>query len=133
MTTEPSREAAFKQRFISVLADAQTDGVKDPEAMALVGSLAAALADRLQQNSWTAAKQALSAAHYDELLTTFQARGNTFHQEGKAKHAYAIQLLIVSLIAMAQRNDPDLAAGEKLMDQLIDRAVALYRQSRPRH
>lgn len=133
MTTEPTKEALFKQRFISVLADLQQNGVKDPEAMALVGSLATELADTLEQKSWTATKQAMTATVYDALLESFQTRGNQYHQEGRNKHAYAIQLLGVSLVAATQRGDADLAVGEKLLDQLIDRAVALHRQSRPRH
>lgn len=133
MTTEPTKEALFKQRFISVLADLQQDGIKDMEAMALVGSLAADLADKLEQKSWTAAKQAMTPTVYDALLDSFQTRGNQYHRDGRAKLAYAIQLLGVSLVASTQRQDADLAAGEKLVDQVIDRAVAVHRQSRPRH
>jgi len=133
MTTEPTREAIFKQRFISVLADLQQGGIDDPEAMALVGSLASDLAEALKQQNWSAIKQTMTAAHYDELLASFQARGNKFHQDGQARHAYAIQLLSVAPVGMTQRGDPDLAAGEKLMDRLIDQAVAIYRQARPRH
>ena len=106
MTTEPSKEAQFKQRFISVLADLKQNGVSDPEAMELVGSLAAELSDALKQKSWVAVKQSMT---------------------------YAIQLLSVSLVAFTQRNDADIAAGEKLVDQLIDRAATHYRQTRTRH
>ncbi|SMQ70107.1 hypothetical protein SAMN06295905_1777 [Devosia lucknowensis] len=133
MTIEPTKEAQFKQRFISVLADLQEDGVKDPQAMGLVGSLAAELADNLEQKSWTSSKQAMTSAVYDALLESFQKRGNQFYQDGKTKHAYAIQLLGVSLVATTQRGDADIAAGEKLLDQVIDSAVAQYRRTRPRH
>jgi len=133
MTTEPTKEAQFKQRFISVLADLREDGLKDSEAMELIGSLAADLADNLEQKSWTGAKQAMTPAVYDALLDSFQKRGNQYHKDGRTKHAYAIQLLGVSLVAMTQRNDADLAAGEKLMDRVIDSAVAHYRRTRPRH
>lgn len=133
MTTEPTKEAQFKQRFVSVLADLQQNGRNDPETMALVGSLAATLADRLGQKSWTAAKQAMTASAYDELIASFQTRGNQYHKDGRDKHAYAIHLLGVSLVAKTQRQDADLAAGEKLVDQLIDRAVAIHRRSSARH
>ena len=133
MTTEPTKEAQFKQRFISVLADLQQDGIKDPQAMELIGSLAADLADKLETRSWSAAKQAMTATVYDALLESFQKRGNQYYQDGRTKHAYAIQLLGVSLVVMTQRKDPDLAAGEKLMDQVIDSAVAHYRRTRPLH
>ena len=133
MTTEPTKEAQFKQLFISVLADLKSDGVKDSETMELVGHLAADLADQLEQKSWTAAKQAMTAAVYDALLESFKTRGNQYYQDGRTKHAYAIQLLGVSLVASTQRSDADLAAGEQLMDQVINSAVAHYRRTRPRH
>ena len=133
MTTEPSRQAQFKQRLISVVADLRQDGINDPEAMALVGGLAADLADALKRPSWTALKQGLTPAIYDELLQSFQKRGNEYHKDGRTKLAYAIQLLSVSLVAFTQRNDADIAAGEELLDQLIDRAATIYRQNRPRH
>lgn len=133
MTTEPTKEAQFKQLMISVLADLHEDGVKDAETMELVGHLAADLADQLEQKTWTAAKQAMTAAVYDALLESFRTRGNQFYQDGRGKHAYAIQLLGVSLVAKTQRFDADVAAGEQLMDQVINSAVAHYRRTRPRH
>ncbi|MCP8883695.1 hypothetical protein NIM87_09315 [Devosia sp. XJ19-1] len=133
MTTEPTKEALFKQRFVSVLADFKQNGIKDSEAMELIGSLAASLADSLEQKSWTGAKQAMTAAAYDALLDSFQTRGNKAHQNGQTKQAYALQLLGVSLVAMTQRSDADLMTGEKLLDQMIDSAVAHYRRTRARH
>lgn len=131
MTTPPTKEAAFKQRFISVMTDLQQDGIEDPEAMGLIGSLASDLADSLEQTSWSAAKRAMSPAAYDALLSSFMTRGNDYHRQGHKKHAYAIQVLGVSLVAATQRGDAQLAQGEKLLDEIIDRAVAIYRQGRP--
>ncbi|MVS98770.1 hypothetical protein [Devosia marina] len=133
MTTEPSKEAQFKQRFISVVADLQQNGIDDPEAMAHIGGLAVELSDALKQKSWVAVKQSMTPAIYDELLASFQKRGNEYHKDGRTKLAYAIQLLSVSLVAFTQRNDADIAAGEKLVDQLIDQAATRYRQVRPKH
>ncbi|WP_297106916.1 hypothetical protein [uncultured Devosia sp.] len=133
MTSEPSKEAQFKQRFISVVADLQQNGINDPEAMALVGSLASELADALKQNSWVGVKQNLTPEIYNEMLESFRKRGNEYHKDGRTKHAYAIQLLSVSLVAATQRNDADIAAGEQLTDQLIERAATIYRQNRSRH
>ena len=133
MTTEPSKEAQFKQRFISVVADLRQNGINDPEAMAHIGGLAVELSDALKQKSWVAVKQSMTPAIYYELLATFQKRGNEYHKDGRTKLAYAIQLLSVSLIAFTQRNDADIAAGEKLVDQLIDQAATRYRQVRPKH
>ncbi len=133
MTTEPSKEAQFKQRFISVVADLRQNGINDPEAMAHIGGLAVELSDALNQKSWVAVKQSMTPAIYDELLATFQKRGTEYHKDGRTKLAYAIQLLSVSLVAFTQRSDADIAAGEKLVDQLIDQAATRYRQVRPKH
>lgn len=125
-----TREEDLKQRLAIVLQDLRDGAVRDPEAMVLVGSLASDLADQLDQKSWTSAKQAMTAAAYDALLDSFQKRGNDHHQNGRTKHAYAIQVLGISLVSFTQRKDTDIAAGEKLLDEIIDRAVALYRKRR---
>lgn len=127
MTDAPSKEAQFKQTFFSVLADLKDAGSRDGEAMALIGSLAADIARQTGQSSWTGAKAALSRQAYDELLASFQDKGNSLHQAGRTKQAYAIQALGVSLVAGTQRGDGDIAAGLPLLDSLIDRAAALVR------
>lgn len=131
MTTAPTKEEEFKQRFATVLADLQQTGVNDGEAMGFIGSLGFELAHKLQQDSWSGAKTVITAETYNGLLKSFETQGNSLHQSGKAKQAYAIQALAVSLIAGTQRQDPQMAAGEKLLDAIIDRAVALHRQQHP--
>lgn len=131
MTTAPTKEDEFKQRFATVLRDLQQAGAHDGEAMGLIGSLASELADQLQQSSWSGAKSVVTTETYNGLLKTFETQGNSLHQAGRAKHAYAIQALAVSLIAGTQRLDPQMAEGEKLMDAIIDRAVTLHRQQNP--
>jgi hypothetical protein len=124
MTADQTKEAQFKQRFVSVLEDLRRDGVADGEAMAMIGTLAADIARPLGQSTWSGAKASLTAQGYDELLNSFRKQGNALHQAGKTKQAYAVQALSVSLVARTQRADKDLAAGEKLLDALIDRSVA---------
>jgi hypothetical protein len=124
-TTE-ARNAEFKQRFASVLADIQQTGYNDGEAMALIGSLAAELCGSLQQQNWTTAKSVMSHQTYNDLLKIFENRGNEYHQAGKQKHAYAIQALAMSLISATMRSDPQMAEGEKMLDAIIDRSVAVY-------
>lgn len=118
-----SKEDEFKQRFVTVLQDLRQEGTKDGEALAMIGTLAADIARPLGQTTWSAAKASLTADGYDELLASFQRQGNALHKAGKTKQAYAIQALAVSLVARTQRSDADLAAGEKLLDNLIDHAV----------
>ena len=118
-----TKEEEFKQRFVSVMQSLQQEGIKDGEAMLMMGSLAARITKSTGQTSWSAAKASLTREKYDELLASFQQQGNDLHKQGKTKPAYAIQALAVSLVARTQRADADLAAGEKLLDNLIDRSI----------
>ena len=122
-----TRLAQFKQHFAAVLDDLQSNGIKDSEAMALLGKLAFGLSGNLGQQSWSAAKSAMTAEIYDDLLKMLRERGNEHHQAGETKHAYAIQVLAVSLVCRTTRADPQLASGEKLLDTVIDRTVQNYR------
>jgi hypothetical protein len=125
-----TKEEDFKQRFVAVLKDLQENGSKDSEAMWLLGSLASDLADDLKAADWSALKRGMQAQTYDTLLRTFEAQGNEHHREGRNKQAYAIQVLAVSLIARTQGADPQMAAGEALLDQIIDFTVAVYRREK---
>jgi hypothetical protein len=129
-TTEV-RNAEFKQRFVAVLADIHSSGQEDPEALGLIGHLASDLAKTLQQPNWSSAKSVITPQTYNDLLKVFEQRGNEYHQAGKAKHAYAIQALAMSLIAGTMRKDPQLAEGEKFLDALIDRTVEIHQSVNP--
>lgn len=124
--TTATRNAEFKQRFTAVLVDIQEMSGEDGEAMALIGSLAADLAATLQQPNWSSAKGVVTPQIYNDLLKIFEQRGNDYHKAGKAKHAYAIQALALSLVAGTMRSDPHLAEGEKLLDTIIDHVVGVY-------
>lgn len=135
MTAEPqdiaARNADFKQRFAAVLRDIKENGAQDGEAMALIGSLASRLAGDLKQKNWTAAKAVMTMQTYNDMLKIFEKRGNENHQAGKQKQAYAIQALAMSLVAGTMRSDPQMAEGEKILDSLIDRSVAVYQTQNP--
>lgn len=124
MTT---KEEQFKTRFASVLADLHQDGVEDGEAMFLLGAGATRICDMGQKASWTELKQALSHADYDRLIEQCRTEGNSYAAEGKQKAAYAIQALAMSLVARTQ-TDPVIREGERLLDAVIDKTVANYRQ-----
>lgn len=126
MTT---KEEEFKQRFVAVLKDLQTNGKDDVEAMWLLGSLASQIIEKAQQRSWSVFKRTLTRAMYDGLLRDFQSEGNALHQQGKGKLAYAIQILGISLIAKTQM-DEQLRAGEALLDEMIDYTITVYRKNR---
>ncbi|MBO9587465.1 hypothetical protein [Devosia sp.] len=129
-TTEV-RNAEFKQRFIAMLTDLQDTAAEDGEAIALIGHLASDLSSNLQQENWSSAKKVVTPQVYNDLLTVFQQRGNEYHQAGKAKHAYAIQALAMSLVSGTMRADQQMAQGEKILDSLIDHSVGVYRSLNP--
>jgi hypothetical protein len=126
MTT---KEEEFKQRFVALMQDLRADAGGDPEAVWILGSLAATLVDAAGAKSWPALKRQLTRADYDGLLRDFQKSGNAFHKEGKGKQAYAVQILGMSLIARTQQ-DADIQAGDELLDEMIARGIAVYRRSR---
>jgi hypothetical protein len=108
--------------------DLNENGQNDREAMWMIGSLAARLVDLYKLRNWTAFKAQLTPAAYDRLLKDFEQQGNGYHKEGKAKAAYAIQLLAISVIARTQQ-DPEVQQGDKLLDGLINGMVAAYRKA----
>ncbi|UYO00826.1 MAG: hypothetical protein KIT02_06360 [Devosia sp.] len=123
----------FSQILASTLQDLRTNGIADGEAMTLIGSLAADIADRLKVSSWSAAKARIDRQLHDQLLKSFQDQGNALHKAGNRKQAYAVQALAVSLVARTQTETPGVREGEHLLDALLDRAVEVYRHSRPTH
>ena len=123
MTT---KEQDFKQRFATLLQDLHQNGTKDRDIMWVLGTLAAELANDLQSTTWSAAKSRMNVAIYDQLLKKFQQRGDEHYRAGRHNEAYAIQVLSYSLIARTQTSDPQMAEGETLIDEVIDRAAALY-------
>lgn len=120
-------EQDFKQRFVAVLQDLQTDGKNDPEAMAMIGNLATDLIDKAKAKSWRGLKQGLTREAYDGLLEDFRREGNAQAKAGRMKQAYAIQVLAVSLIARTQL-DRQMQQGDRLMDELVDAAVGMWRR-----
>lgn len=123
-----AKEDDFKERFVAVVKDLHANGGEDPEAMFLIGSLAARLMDRAKQPSWAAYKASMTGPAYDKLLRDFQQQGNDFHKEGKKKHAYAIQVLAMSLVARTQKT-PEVRQGEGLLDNMLGIMIATYRKS----
>lgn len=125
-TDTAARNAEFKQRFTAVVSDIVKSGGEDGEAMAMIGHLASDIAASLQQQNWVSAKANMTPEVYKDLLKIFEKRGNEYHQADKDKHAYAIQALAMSLIAATMRSDTQIAEGEKILDAIIDRSVAVY-------
>lgn len=122
-----TKEDDFRERFVAVMRDLH-ENQSDQEAMFLIGSLASTLMKKQNAPSWPAFKSNLKPVDYSLLLSDFEKSGNKFHKDGKRKHAYAVQLLAMSVIADSQTHR-DVTEGNKLLNQYIGRLVAAYRKA----
>lgn len=123
-----TKEEDFRERFVAMMQDLHANGGKDQEAMFLIGSLASRLMDRTSAKSWTTFKSTLGSYDRSALITDFEKQGNKFHKDGKSKHAYAVQVLAMSVIAPSQA-DEDVLTGNKILDSVINRLVAAFRKA----
>ncbi len=118
----------LRQRLAAVLKDLQDAGLQDPEAVAMVGSLASDICASLKTSGWGDAKQSMSDANYAELLAAFERQGNALYKDGKVKQAYAVQALAVSLVASRHRGHKRITQGEQLLDGVIEAAIRHYQR-----
>jgi len=118
----------FKERFVAVLQDMRGSIWSNPEHQFLIGSLAARLISKAGQPDWPAYKATLTRSKYDALLLDMQMKGNEFHAEGEDAKAYAMQVLAMSVIARMQ-TDPQVRAGNRLLDEMIDTYVEAFRKA----
>ena len=125
----PTKEEDFKQRFAGVLLDMRNAAANDPEGMWLVGSLAARIIDEAKQPSWTIFKERISRADWSGLLTTFQTQGNALAKQGAQRQVFAVQVLAASMVAKTQTQDPDIVSGDKILSDIIDDAVTVFRDT----
>lgn len=123
-----TKEQDFKERLVAVMRDVKENIRDDAEAMWMIGSLAARLVDVYKVKSWGQFKAKLTSEAYDQLLKDFEQQGNAYHKEGKAKAAYAIQLLAISTVARTQ-TDPEVKHGEQLLDGIINGMLTNYRKA----
>jgi len=125
---DPALEEDFKSRFAVVLKDLMDNGHKDPEAMWLMGSLAARIMNDVKMNDWSEFKTSLTKEGYDALLNAFQRQGQELHSSGNQKAAYAVQAIAVSVVA-SKMTDPDVISGNELMDEFIGQTVRIFEKN----
>lgn len=123
-----TKEEDFRERFVAMMQDLHANGGKDQEAMFLIGSLASRLMDKTGAKSWATFKSTLGSYDRSVLLTDFETQGNKFHNDGKRKHAYAVQVLAMSVIAPSQ-TDEDVLSGNKILDSIVNRLVTVFRKA----
>jgi len=123
----------FRHRLATLLIDLNRDGVDDGEAMFYLGGTAIRLCDLAGKPSWSALKPVLTKADYNRLFAMIDKEGKQLLGEGKTKPAYALQALAMSLAASTQNEDATIREGEKLLDAVIDRTVANFRERAQPH
>lgn len=123
-----TKEEDFRERFVAMMQDLHANGAKDQEAQYLIGSLASRLMDKTGAKSWATFKAGLGSFDRTVLLTDFEKQGNKFHKDGKRKHAYAVQVLAMSVVAPSQ-TDKDVLSGNKILDGLINGLVTVFRKA----
>lgn len=124
----PTKEHELIQRIALVLKDLQTAGLRDYEAVTYIGRLGARLTKQKKLQTWAGVKASLSKANVDSLLEDFRTEGNKLIQQGEQKAAYAVQIYALSLAARTVDGET-LKQGEELLDQIIDRTLAFYREN----
>ncbi len=124
----PTTEDDFKQRFVAMMTDLGKGHKSDPEAMFNIGSLAVRLMDKSEAKSWRTFKSQLQPVQRELLLADFKKNGNAFYAKGKVKHAYAVQVLAMSVIASTQ-SDAVVLKGVGVLDKLIGSYITAYRKA----
>jgi hypothetical protein len=123
----PQAEAILLNKITQVMQDLHEQGADDGEAMFMVGAGADYVCKTGQATTWSALKSKLSAIETIGLLAQIDAEGQQAVAKGQDKHAYALQLLGLSVAAIgAQSQEIRAAAG--LLDDLIATALGNYRK-----
>ena len=122
------RQREFRSRLVAIMQDLQQGGLRDAEAMRILGKLASGLVATQRYKSWAQFKVALPTEGYNRLIEDFRDQGNAYIGEGKVKAAYAIQLLAMSMIARTM-DEPDLRQGVTLLDSVVERALRTHRRA----
>ena len=119
----------FKLKFIQLLSDLKSSGVKDKEALGLIGFLGAHVADAAKMESWSGAKARLTPQGFRDLHKKLVEQGHLEIEKGKRRAAYAVQAFVMSMTARASK-DPEVKAGEKVLDNFLDEVVAMHRKAK---
>lgn len=120
-------EAILLNKITQVLRDLQEQGASDGEAMFMLGAGADYLCTAAEASNWSALKSKLSATETLGLLAQIDAEGQAAVAKDQIKHAYALQILGLSVAAIDARR-PDTHTATRLIDDLIATALNNYRQ-----
>lgn len=127
MTETTEWQNDFRHRLAAVLADLKVAGTGDGQAMYSLGSIASQICMTTQARDWSHLKTILNEKDFRALITSFERQGKGYLASGDGQSAYAMQALSVSLVARTQPQ-PQIEEGDKLLDELINQAMRVYRK-----
>jgi hypothetical protein len=113
-------------KITKLLQDLRDDGADNGEAMFLLGSAAAEIADSGDKAGWREFKASLGPADTIGLLQQIDTEGNRLIDEDKRTFAYAIQIIGMSLAA-GNSDDARLQHGASLLDDIIETTLTNFR------
>ena len=124
MTTEA--DDILLAKITTLLDDILKEGGDNGEAMFLLGSAAADLADSNKKENWRAFKASLSINEVIDFLQMIDKEGNRLLDEDKVTFAYALQVIGMSL-AVTDDSGDELKHGAFLLDDVIETTLINYR------
>ena len=122
----PQSESVLLSKITTLLDDLRREGMENGEAMFLLGSAAASLADMGKLNTWAEFKAAVTRADIIQLLQHIDTEGNRMLDEDKVNVAYALQIIGMS-VAASGSDSPELQQGGSLLDDIIETTLTNYR------
>jgi len=123
----PEAEAILLNKITQVMRDLHEQGANDGEAMFMLGAAADYVCKTGQAATWPALKARLSPTETIGLLAQIDAEGQAAVAKEQIKHAYAIQILGLSIAAIGAQS-PQIRTATGLMDGLIATALGNYRK-----
>lgn len=122
----PEAETILLNKITQVLRDVHEQGASDGEAMFMLGAAADYVCTTGQARTWPALKAKLSPTETIGLLAQIDAEGQAAVANGQVKHAYALQILGLSIAAIGGESQ-QIRTATGLVDDLIIRTLTNYR------
>jgi hypothetical protein len=117
---------AMRQKLLVVLDDLSRAGGRDPDAMWFTGKFADAIAGQFGVGTWIETRRPITRQDYEQVLRACDTAIAEHVRAGREKHAYAIQMVATAWAARSH-DDAEIAAGARLLDEVIDNAIIFYR------
>lgn len=123
----PEAETILLNKITQVMRDLHEHGTDDGEAMFLLGAAADYVCKTGQSATWPALKARLSHTETMGLLAQIDVEGQAALAKNQSKHAYALQILGMSVTAAGAERQ-EIRAASALLDNLIGTALSNYRK-----